>query len=216
MFFTTGCGRWNINKRVAKQFYSAPIVRDPKDTSLEFSTLQLKERMAAVSQESDPVKQLAMRDELISELMRFSDHNYTEFKTRSFTQNAALNTGADITSLGLSAAATIVAGPAGQALSAADTGIKGVQSKVSERFFMNQTMILLITTMDSRRAESRTAIYTSMAKPYAKFQIQEAVGLVTEYHNRGNLVDAMAYLQTTMGNQRATNEVEAAKTQKTK
>lgn len=209
----TGCGVLNPNRSIARNFYTKPIFTKNNIAELATTMTNLQERMTAV-RTGPPDQQKPLRNALLFDMMWYSDYLFNEFKTRCFTQNAAWNTGLDLTSLGLSAAATIVAGPAAQALSATDTGVKGVQSKVSERFLMSQTMIVLITTMESRRAEVKTTLYSGMKTNYANFTIEEGVALINEYHNRGNLVDAMAHVQATMSNQLTTNHAAVVRAQR--
>jgi hypothetical protein len=207
------CKSNSINSRVAREFYTAPIVKKAGSVTVSLPEAEIKRRVAEINSLSDTNLQFLQRNDLVYEMMGASDDNFSDFKTRAFTRNASLNSGIDFASLGLSAAATIVGGPAAQAMSAADTGIKGVQAKVSERFLLSQTMVLLITTMESRRAETRTLLYDGLKTNYHAFPAQAGVNLTKEYNNRGNLVDAMAHLQSTMGNQRATNELNASAAQ---
>lgn len=152
----------------------------------------------------------ARRNEVIYNLLRLSDKRYEAFKTSAFLRDAGFNTSLDLASLGLSAAATVVGTPIAPILSATDTGIKGAQSTVSQRWLHSQTMIVLFTSMDSSRAEIETSILNKMTNTYDHFEIEEALRLMEEYHQKASLIEAMSHMQSTMSAQKATNEATAA------
>jgi hypothetical protein len=152
----------------------------------------------------------ARRNEVIYNLLRLSDKRYEAFKTSAFLRDAGFNTSLDLASLGLSAAATVVGTPIAPILSATDTGVKGAQSTVGQRWLHSQTMVVLLTSMDSSRAEVETEILNKMTNGYADFEIEEALRLVEEYHSKASLIEAMSHMQSTMSAQKATNEATAA------
>jgi hypothetical protein len=81
---------------------------------------------------------------------------------------------------------------------------------VSQRWLQSQTMVVLLTSMDSTRAEVETEILNKMTNTYADFEIEEALRLVEEYHQKASLIEAMSHMQSTMSAQKATNEANAA------
>lgn len=160
--------------------------------------------------DTNEIAKKARRNEVIYNLLRLSDKRYEAFKTSAFLRDAGFNTGLDLASLGLSAAATVVGTPIAPILSATDTGVKGAQSTVSQRWLHSQTMVVLLTSMDSSRAEVETEILNKMTNTYANFEIEEALRLVEEYHQKASLIEAMSHMQSTMSAQKATNEATAA------
>ncbi len=71
-------------------------------------------------------------------------------------------------------------------------------------------MVVLLTSMDSSRAAVETEILNKMTNSYANFEIEEALRLAEEYHQKASLIEAMAHMQSTMSAQKATNEATAA------
>lgn len=150
------------------------------------------------------------RNEVLNNLIRLSDKRYAAFKTGAFLRDAGFNTSLDLASLGLSAAATVVGSPIAPVLSATDTGIKGAQKTVGQRWLQSQTMIVLITSMDSSRAEAETTLLNKMTNSYAQFPIEEGLRLAEEYHQKASLIEAMIHLQSTMSTEKSGNEAKAA------
>lgn len=203
--FATGCG--SLREQSLSRF-SAEAIHPPAEiTALQNNYTNLVKVAESVRTSANP--QLK-RDETLHDLLRLSDFKYQQFKTKLYVADASWNSTVDLTSIGLSSAATLATGPVVPALTATDTGIKAMQGKVNERWLNSQTMLVLIVAMDDMRAEVRKTIYDGMGKPYAKFPIEQGLELVNRYHQSASVVNAMISLQATVAANKKTNEAASA------
>ncbi|MEI9962944.1 MAG: hypothetical protein WDM76_18060 [Limisphaerales bacterium] len=216
----TGCATWSswVSKKLNGEFHAKPIVSETAINHLENAYTNLTEVEDRLEQSFktngvDLAEATRQRDIILNNLLQISDHYYSEFKHSVFIHNAAFNTQFDLASIGLSSAATLVGGPAAQALSATDTGIKAAQGKISDRWLSGRTMPVLVATMDAMRAETLTVIYTKMTNSYDKFGITEGVRLVAKYHQQASLLEAMDHLAAQADESKSKNEANVTKAQ---
>ena len=222
LFVCAGCK--TTTSRFVKQWVDPPLL--PDATLLQLGAQGYSNAAQAVeyvdngyvknvtpppnsSDTSETAKQ-NRRNEVLNNLIRLSDKRYAAFKTGAFLRDAGFNTSLDLASLGLSAAATVVGSPIAPVLSATDTAIKGAQKTVGQRWLQSQTMIVLITSMDSSRAKAETTLLNKMTNSYAQFPIEEGLRLAEEYHQKASLIEAMIHLQSTMSIEKSDNEAKAA------
>jgi hypothetical protein len=222
LLLCAGCQTHSLGSRFVRQWTDPPLL--PDATLLQMSphgytnSTQIVQYVNtgfvgvttnSISIDASDQAKRARRDEVLNNLIRLSDKRYNAFKTGAFLRDAGFNTTVDLASLGLSAAATVVSTPIAPVLSATDTGIKGAQKTVGQRWLQSQTMIVLIASMDSTRAEAETAILNKMTNTYPNFSIEEGLRLVDQYHQKVSLIEAMAHLQSTMSAEKSTNEGKA-------
>ena len=182
-------------KYILNQFQAEPIQNDASIQALETKYTNWVQ-FADWVRTNAPSEQKARRNEVLSDLIRLSDYKYEKFKTKLYVVDAGGNTLIDITSIGLTAAATLTGGTAGQVLAGTDTALKGAQGKVAERWLNAKAMRIIQTTMDSMRAEIYTTIATRMTSPYDQFPIEEGYQLVNRYHEAASLPNALARIAT--------------------
>lgn len=209
--FVSGCQTYRekqYKKYLYQEFNVNPVISDAsiEKTALKYNVTNLDIEVAKVENSTN---RTAARNAFLYDLVRISNYRYGQFKTKIFVHNGVWNTSIDMASLGLSAAATVFGGPAAQAMSATDTAIKGVQTKVTERWLQNQTAIAMITSMDSTRAQVQTVFFNKMTNDYNHFSIQEGIQLIQECDEKASLIDAMAHLQKTISNEASTNAAAA-------
>lgn len=194
------------SKRAIHQFYAEPLSQPENIRALEARYTNWVSIASQVQTNSSP---RTARNAVIGDLLRLSDHKYEAFKAKLYVADAGYNSLLDLTSIGLSAAATLVGGGAGQALSATDTGLKAAQGKLAERWLNTKTMRVMILSMDSARAEIRKTLYEKMSQPYDEFSIEEAFELINRYHACASVPNALTYLEATMGKKKQEAEGEA-------
>jgi hypothetical protein len=191
----TGCK--SINKRLLNQFHAESLTTEDSIKKLECKYSNLAEVQDNLEKKFTSIgsdEAARQRDLILNDLIRISDFHYNNFKHSAFISNSGWNTGLDLASIGLSAAATLVGGPTAQALSATDTGIKAAQGRINERWLTGQTVLVLISTMDAMRAETLAVLYNKMhtySSNYERFGISEGIGLVAKYHQQASLLEAM-------------------------
>ena len=195
-------------KYILNQFQAEPIQNDASIQALETKYTNWVQ-FADWVRTNAPSEQKARRNEVLSDLIRLSDYKYEKFKTKLYVVDAGGNTLIDITSIGLTAAATLTGGTAGQVLAGTDTALKGAQGKVAERWLNAKAMRIIQTTMDSMRAEIYTTIATRMTSPYDQFPIEEGYQLVNRYHEAASLPNALARMEATMSQEKSQNEAAA-------
>jgi hypothetical protein len=209
----SGCK--TMDRWLAKRFHASPLQSEDAIAKLEnkyADLLKVEDELETAFRTNSisSAEAARRRDGILNDLIRISDYHYDIFKHKSFTDNAAWNSGFDLTSIGLSSVATLVGGPAAQALSATDTGLKAAQGKISERWVAGRTIPVLVSTMDGMRAETLTAIYQKMGKPYNQFGISEGVRMVAKYHQQASLLEAMNRLAAEADKKKIETENDAA------
>lgn len=215
--FATGCSSvktaknnlnaWLMGNFAAKRFPSPEMIKafenkyaDPHKAASEINE-------AALS--GDP-KAVLRRNIMIDELLLISDFYYGDFTTKAYVNNSGFNSVFDLSSIGLSSAATVVGGPVGQALSATDTGLKAAQGKLSERWLSSRTVPALIATMDGLRAEELAFINVQRKLPFEKFTAMEALRAVARYHQQASLIRAMNEIEARANEDKSKSETKAA------
>ena len=210
-----------LDRSLAKRFHASPLQSEGTIGKLEskYGDLSKVEEDLEVAYKTNAVtarEAARRRDVILNDLIQISDFHYDVFKHKSFTDNAAWNSGFDLASIGLSSAATLVGGPAAQALSATDTGLKAAQGKISDRWLSGRTIPVLVATMDAMRAETLTSIYEKMGTSYDQFGIAEGVRMVAKYHQQASLLEAMDRLAADANKKKIDKEDEATKALRTK
>lgn len=144
-------------------------------------------------------KTAARRNEIMADLLTVSDHYYNEFKTHFHVGRAAIQSGFDLTAIGLDTAATFSSSGVAPILSATSAAVQGTQGKLSNRLFFDNTTLAIINEMDAMRAEKRALLERNMARSYHEYPIQQGVGDVLDYHNGGSVINALVQLVARSG-----------------
>lgn len=98
----------------------------------------------------------------------------------------------DITSLGLTAAATITGGSqAKTVLAGLATAVTGSKLAVSQNMFAEKATYVLIAQMDAARQEVGTRVRGSMTQPIDKYPLAIAISDLYEYYQAGTLPAAL-------------------------
>lgn len=205
MLVVNGC---STTQRALNQFYAEPLTTPVNIQVLEATYTNW---VAVAERIRSSPDQQAARNAAIGDLLRLSDYKYEKFKTKLYVADAGYNSLIDLTSIGLSAAATLVGGGAGQALSATDTGLKAAQGKLAERWLSTKTMRVLLIAMDAQRAQLRKSLYDGMKQPYDRFSAEESFELISRYHACASIPNALAYIEATMGEKKETAEAAATR-----
>src|SRR4051812_45286053 len=110
-----GCS-WT-DKLGRENFMVAPLTKTTTQKELEGIYTNLTVLSDRVSQLPTDEERVLYRDRVVRDLLRLSDAKYAEFKTLIYSNHGLMDTSVDLASIGMSAAATLVGGPAAQALS---------------------------------------------------------------------------------------------------
>jgi hypothetical protein len=205
----TGCTAIDKARGVFNPLFAIPpIVPDSEYRSLAAKYAHRADIIASVEADklSDAEKKLK-RNQVLSELLELSEHNYSKFRTGLYVHDGVFNSSLDLTSIALSTTATVVGGGTAQILSAADTAVKASQGKVSERWLASKTITVLINQMDADRAKIRADMESSMKREkYADFTMQNGFEFIQELDSASSLVSALNALETKTGETKAAAE----------
>ncbi len=146
-----------------------------------------------------PAEAKILRNRHIENLLTISDMHYNDFIDRISTDDNIFNSSTETISIGLSAAAAVVGGPAAQALSVTDTGIKAAQGKINTRWFHDKAVSALRNVMDADRATLLNQIEGHLNDDYETYSMASAVNDLRTYHQIGNLYSAVAKLDVSTG-----------------
>jgi hypothetical protein len=195
--------------RVLNLFQAQPILHEDTVKALQSKYTDWFSIAATVT--NAPSDQWATRrNTVLNDLLILSDFKYEQFKTKLYVLDAGGNSIIDTTSIGLTAAATLLAGPVGQVLSGTDTALKGFQGKTTERWLNSKNIRVLLITMDSMRADVRSTLFSEMGKSYNDFTVQQGYDLINQYHRAASLVNALSHLESTMSNEKKSSEEAAS------
>lgn len=134
----------------------------------------------------------AYRNKVVSELMLLVDHNYDDFRYRISGGKSVVDTAFDITSLGLTSAATITNGvQAKTVLAGLATAVTGTKLAIDKNVFAETATYVLIAHMDGRRELVRAQLNASLKQSDVTYPLPMAIGDLYRYYQAGTLPEAL-------------------------
>jgi hypothetical protein len=150
----------------------------------------------------------SLRNDMIDQLILLSDHNFSEYMIYLTATSSTFESGADIASTLLSTTATIATGGATpRILSGVSAFITGTRATIDRNFLANQSIPILINTMNASRSTMKTDILKGKLKPIAEYSIDTAASDVQAMDRQGNLVVALSSLLGKTGKDAADAQV---------
>jgi hypothetical protein len=155
--------------------------------------------------------QQAVRNRILNDLMTMIDYNYHQFENNLRGDKAVQELGADIATLGLTAASTVMGGAETKTiLSAIATGVVGVNSSIDKEVFQNNTIQALQLQMRAARADTETKLNTGMKQSITNYPLEYGVRDVVAYYYAGSLNDALIGLVQNSSTDAKTSQAAAA------
>jgi hypothetical protein len=152
-------------------------------------------------------EQESVRNQILNDLMGIIDYNYYVFEDNLRGDKTVQEMGADIATLGLTAAATVMGGAETKTiLSAIATGVVGVNSSIDKHIFQNNTVQALQLQMRSMRAAVEVNLNTGMKQTIKDYPLQNGLRDIVAYYHAGSLTDALIGLVQSSGNNAQTNK----------
>lgn len=154
-----------------------------------------------------------LRDAIVGRAFSSIEYGYSRFEGQIIERRASFETSADVTSLGVTAAATVIgAGDIKDILVASLSGIQGVRLSIDKNFFEQKTSETIVSQMRTDRATLEARILTNLATedviatvdPATKRMIP-AYGLddawrdIVRYYYAGTVPSALISLNTATG-----------------
>ncbi len=159
--------------------------------------------------EADKAAATFYRNKMVYGLIAEIDYVYHNYETTLFMDQGSFKVAGDVLQLGLSTASTITNGArAKTVLSAALTGVSGVNLSIDKNFFRQQTVQALMSSMQAARDEIKTTILKRLGEDASKYPFQAARSDLTAYFFAGTLPTALQKLHQT-----AAADATTAKTQ---
>jgi hypothetical protein len=136
--------------------------------------------------------QQSARNQILNDLMTLIDSNYHQFEDNLRGDKATQELGADIATLGLTAASTVVGGAETKTiLSAIATGVVGVNSSIDKEVFQNNTVQALQLQMRAARSAVETKLINGMKQEIKDYPLQYGIRDIVAYYYAGSLNDAL-------------------------
>src|SRR5258708_7750053 len=153
----------------------------------------------------------AQRDAMIGMIEVDIEMNYQEFVSRLSESRAAINTAADMTQLGLSAAIGVASGvDVKDILSATLTAFQGSRLSFDKNFFREKATEVLVSQMEASRESIRNRITSTVASMDAKqYMFEEAWRDLVEFFYAGTLESALIQLNNQAGSNAASEKAQA-------
>jgi hypothetical protein len=161
---------------------------------------ELVTKKSAYEAETDAVKKKTIRDQVANDLLLISDHLYHEFKTELFSNRALKDTTIQILDLALTGTAAVSGGAHAKSnMAAFSTFLKGSNTAIDKNYYAEQTIGSLINIMDGERASTKTELITGLNSDAATFGFEKAIRLVSEYHEKGSVLEAILVISRDAG-----------------
>ncbi len=126
------------------------------------------------------------------------DYVYHNYEVALFMNEGAFRVAGDVLQLGLGTASTITNGErAKTVLSAALTGVSGVNLSIDKNFFRQQTVQALLSSMQANRDRIKTTILKRLSEDAVSYPFQAARSDLTAYFFAGTLPAALQQLHQT-------------------
>lgn len=137
------------------------------------------------------------RDTFIDNKVILINLRFSEFVTTLAANKKSLDAGHDILSLGLSVAGTLVGGvQSKENLAAAASLVSGSKIAIDKHFYFEQTIPVLITSMENKRKEVLIRILQGRQNSYESYPMAQAQTDLAEYEAAGSLTGALRGLAT--------------------
>ena len=140
------------------------------------------------------------RNRMLWAIVSDVNRSYFNFRTEFSVARAGAKTAAQITTLAMSTAATVMGGSA--VLSAAVTAIQGTQLAVDQNLFEQQTNETLLTTLDALREEQLATINRKLLIAPPQYGFQEAFDDALRLYNAGTIASGLQRMSQTAAQQR--------------
>jgi hypothetical protein len=155
--------------------------------------------------------QRKVRNQILTDLKTTIDYNYHQFEDNLRNDRSVQELGADLATLGLTAASTVMGGAETKTiLSAIATGVVGVNSSIDKDFFANNTVQALQLQMRAARAQAEINLRTGMTNSIVNYPLQSGIGDIVSYYYAGSLNDALIGIVQSSGSSAQTNQAKAA------
>ncbi len=158
-----------------------------------------------------PAERQEARNTLIEAMIAASDHNTSIHLADVKASQAATDLLFGGAGLGLSGAAAIATGPAGQALAAGATGAQGARALINEQVWRKtfaESVFMLVV-------ENRTKMAADIRKNYRDslmtYPVERGIADVLAYHRAGSLVQGLGLALEAIGEKRVELERAAAR-----
>lgn len=152
-----------------------------------------------------------VRNEMLRELLWMVDYTYDDYKKQLHNSHATFGFLSDMAILGTSSAGAIVGGEALKAiLATASAGVVGARNSVSQNFYREQSIEIIIGKMDTLRATIRLGIERRFSEDLDTYSLRQGFLDIRSYFDQGSVVTALVVLSQEV----APKAQEAAKTLK--
>ncbi|WP_157936215.1 hypothetical protein, partial [Shewanella sp. 10N.286.51.B7] len=144
----------------------------------------------------DETEKMVFRNDMIDELIILSDYSFNEYKTIVYTSKKAFDFSVDTYSLLLTGTASLATGGStANILSGVATLVTGVRSSFNETVLSENTVDLIVTTMEGNRLTGKVLILKSKDLDINKYSLRTALRDILEMHQQGNIVVALTSLK---------------------
>lgn len=209
LLFLQGCSR--VRKTVAplppKELFINANDSDPRLPADFKRQYEMAEEKPFVNGEPVAGSKAGLRNQYIRILMAKVDTEYFKFTNDLYVGRSSIGFTGDLASLGLTAASTIVGDKDLKTiLSGTATAVTGSSASFDKRFFQDQAIGALLTTMNASRLAVEATITANLKKPSSEYTLDDAILDVLQYHRAGTLLHAIAEIQTDQGNKAASSQ----------
>jgi hypothetical protein len=132
-----------------------------------------------------------VRNEIVYELRSLINFNYNNYEVALRDDMSGKDLAANISAVGMSAAASAVGGDTARILSAITAGVVAANSQVNETLFKNQSMEALRFEMRRLRTQQDTILLLSLSEEDNVYPLSKALGDLIELYNRGFITRAL-------------------------
>jgi hypothetical protein len=140
------------------------------------------------------------RDRFIDGRMALIDLNYNRFVTEFCFNKQAIDTGAEMTQLGLNLATTAVGGAGTKTILAAiASGVSGAKLAIDKNFFYERTIPVLVTSMNAQRKEALIPILQGRRQTTQDYPLTQALSDLDFYYFAGTFLGALQSIQADAG-----------------
>lgn len=192
---TTGC-RSNMGPKMPKELGAPALYLYPKD---QFQQDVQTYRTDVASGQLDAAK--AMRNQMAYRVMADIESNYGSFEMKLSSGRAIQATLADATTLGLTAATTVVgASDVKDILAATGTAFQGTWTSYDKNFFQQKTTEALIAQMRASRKTKLAQLITGLATRDVTSYPWDAVWIdLVDFYYAGTVPSAMVEIASNAG-----------------
>ena len=212
---STGCSLKELKGTIKFEPTRAITLEEGKTLQFNYTNKKNESYFRKKYDEAADGDKKRVRNEIIDDLKGLINQNFRDYEVGLRTGKNFKDLIATLSSMGLTAAATVTGGQTTKAiLSAIATGVIGANAAFDKEFFKDTTIEVILLEMENVRAQQEKLINDGKGKSVTDYTLNQAIDDLVEYYNAGFVTRALTSLAAKAGLEAQSSKNDANKARK--